>query len=128
MSDLTAPSGPDNDSRHDERVPSPDAAVPASDPGEVGRALEGASPDDSLATAAKEGSISAGEGGRAVDAESTDTLVEAEVVIGEIPDEHDISIMRWTARCTDPQHDLLGHFDSEQAASEAKRHHLSSQH
>jgi len=53
---------------------------------------------------------------------------EVEVFIEEIPDEHDISVMRWAARCSNPEHDLLGHFDSEQAARDAKDAHLASQH
>jgi len=52
----------------------------------------------------------------------------AEVFIEEIPDEHDISVMSWAARCSNPEHDLLGHFDSEQAARQAKDAHLASEH
>ena len=126
-----------NDSPHsvsDEPVsqgetPGSDEAVPASDPGQVGEALQNASPGDDLETAAEEGSISAGEGGRAADASASSTSQsDVEVIIGEIPDADDISVMRWTARCSDPEHDLLGHFDSEQEARHAKEEHLASQH
>ena len=54
-------------------APGPDEAVPASDPGQVGEALQNASPGDDLATAAEEGSISAGEAGRAADAGDSST-------------------------------------------------------
>ena len=112
-----------------EENPSPDEAVPASDPGLVGEALQNASPGDDLATAAEEGSISAGEAGRAADADDSSTSQsDVEVIIGEIPDAHDISVMRWTARCSDPEHDLLGYFDSEQEARQAQEEHLASQH
>ena len=50
------------------------------------------------------------------------------MIIGEIPDVNDISVMRWTARCSDPEHDLLGYFDSEQEALRAKEEHLTAQH
>ena len=112
-----------------EEDPNADEAVPASDPGLVGEALQNASPDDDLATAAEEGSISAGEAGRAADADNSSTSQsDVEVIIGEIPDAHDISVMRWTARCGDPEHDLLGYFDSEQEARQAQEEHLASQH
>ena len=83
--------------------------------------------DDDLATAAKEGSLSAGEGGDAADGHEAGTR-DADVIIGEIPDARDTTILRWTARCTDPDHDLLGSFDSEEAAREAKAAHLSASH
>ena len=112
-----------------EETPSPHEAVPASDPGLVGEVLQNASPGDDLATAAEEGSISAGEAGRAADAnDSSTSQSDVEVIIGEIPDAHDISVMRWTARCTDPEHDLLGYFDTEQEARQAREEHLASQH
>lgn len=110
-------------------TPRPDQAVPASDPGQVGEILRNASPGDDLATAAEEGSISAGEAGRAVDADnSRASRSGVEVIIGEIPDANDISVMRWTARCSDSEHDLLGYYDSEQEARQAKEEHLASQH
>jgi hypothetical protein len=125
-----APQGHIDDGSTPEDVspPPPDTAVPASDPGQVGKALSGASPDDDLAKAAKEGSISAGEGGAATDVGSADPGPNAEVVIGKIPDPHDLTVLLWTARCSDPRHDLLGHFDSEQAACQAKQSHIALQH
>jgi hypothetical protein len=111
-----------------EETPSPDEPVPASDPGLVGKALQNASPGDDLATAAEEGSISAGEAGRAAGAGDPTSQSDVEVIIGEIPDADDISVMRWTARCSDPEHDLLGHFDSEEEARHTKEEHLASQH
>jgi hypothetical protein len=129
MNQRTPPSPLDDGSPTEEvDPPLPDAAVPASDPGMVGKALVGASPDDDLAKAAKEGSISAGEGGGAAVVGSADPGPNAEVVIGKIPDPDDLTVLLWTARCSDPQHDLLGHFDSEQAACEAKQSHIASQH
>ena len=128
MNQRTPPSPLDDGSPTEEVEPPPlqDAAVPTSDPGEVGKALSGASPDDDLAKAAKEGSISAGEGGGAADVSSEDR--DAEVVIGKIPDPDDLTVLLWTARCSDPQHDLLGHFDSERAACEAKQSHIALRH
>ena len=73
--------------------------MPASDPGQVGETLQNASPGDDRATAAEEGSISAGEAGREVDADNSPTSRSGvEVIVGEIPDANDISVMRWTAR------------------------------
>lgn len=112
-----------------QKPPDPDENVPASDPGEVGEDLRHAAPGDDLAKAAEEGSISAGEAGRAVDGADPSTgRPDVDVIIGEIPDAHDITVMRWTARCSDPEHDLLGTFDSEQEARQAKDEHLASQH
>jgi len=86
-------------------------------------------PPDDLARAAGEGTVSAGEGGSAAYTGMSPTRRSmAEVFIEEIPDEHDISVMRWAARCSNPEHDLLGHFDSEQAARQAKDAHLASEH
>ena len=90
--------------------------------------LRDAAPDDDLTMAAAEGSISAGEGGDAADVSSADSRNDAEVIIGKIPDPNDLSVMLWTARCSDPDHDLLGHFDSEKGACEAKGSHLASEH
>ncbi len=126
---MTDPQSVSDESVSQEENSSPDEAVPASDPGLVGEALQNASPGDDLATAAEVGSISAGEEGRAADADnSSKTQSDVEVTIGEIPDAHDISVMRWTARCGDPEHNLLGHFDSEQEARQAREEHLASQH
>jgi hypothetical protein len=86
-------------------------------------------PEDDLTTAAKEGTISAGEAGRAVDGDgSPQSPSDVEVVIEETPDPHDISRMRWAARCGDHEHDLLGYFDSEQEAHQARENHLATQH
>jgi hypothetical protein len=128
MTNVSSQSSPDGPVSHD-TPPDPDDLVPASDPGQVGEALRNASPGDDLATAAEEGSISAGEAGRAVDgAGSSTSRPDVEVIIGERPDANDITVMRWTARCSDPEHDLLGSFDSEQEARQAKDAHLASQH
>lgn len=100
-----------------------------SDPGQVGEAWQNASPGDDRATAAEEGSISAGEAGRAVDADNAPTSRSGVgVIVGEIPDANDISVMRWTARCSDREHDLLGYYDSEQEARKATEEHLASRH
>jgi hypothetical protein len=128
MTNVPSQSAPDG-SVSQQEPPDPDETVPASDPGQVGEALQNASPGDDLATAAEEGSISAGEAGRAVDAASPATSrPDVEVIIGEIPDARDITVLRWTARCSNPEHDLLGHFDLEQEARQAKEEHLASQH
>jgi hypothetical protein len=128
MSTGSAQSTSDGESTSREGPPAADA-VPVSDSGEVGKALQNASPDDDLTTAAEQGSISAGEGGRAVDApDSSTSRSTVEVIIGEIPDVHDFSVMRWTARCSDDEHDLLGTFDTEKEARDAKEQHLASQH
>ena len=110
-------------------IPVQGEVVPGSDPGLVGEALQNASAGDDLVTAAEEGSISAGEAGCATGAhDSSRSDTDREVIIGEIPDTHDISVMRWTARCSDGEHDLLGYFDSEQEARQAKEEHLASRH
>jgi hypothetical protein len=104
-----------------------DGIGPASDAGQVEKAPDDVSAQGDQPTAATEGTISAGEAGRAVEASPT-AVPAVQVIIGEIPDEHDISVMRWTARCSNPEHDLLGHFDSEEAALDAKGAHLAAQH
>ena len=124
MSHPTAPSHHADGSTSGEGAsPSPETAVPPSDPGEVGKALNRASPDDDLAQAAEEGSLSAGEGGRAADVSSADPP-KVEVVIEKIPDPHDLTVLLWAARCSDPEHDLLGHFDSEEEVNDARQSHL----
>jgi hypothetical protein len=50
------------------------------------------------------------------------------IIIGEIPDAHDLSVMRWTARCTDASHDLLGYYDSRGEAEAAGQEHLDTVH
>ncbi len=49
-----------------------------------------------------------------------------EVVIEKIPDPNDLTVLLWAARCSDPEHDLLGHFGSEEEVNEAKQRHLAS--
>lgn len=106
-----------------------EAAVPASERGEVGQAIEKAAPEDEPSPPAREDSISAGEGGKAAEVEiPTASGTKAEVIIGKIPDTHDLATLLWTARCSDPDHGLLGHFDTEEAAIAAKDDHLASQH
>jgi hypothetical protein len=67
---------------------------------------------------------SAGETGEATDASGA----EAEIIIGEIPAADDPATMLWTARCTDTDHDLLGHFDTRPAAEDAGTRHLETHH
>jgi hypothetical protein len=107
----------------------PQAAVPAPEPGEVGRAIEEAAPENEPSHAAREVSISAGQGGKAAEVEiSTAGGTKAEVIIGKIPDTHDLAKLLWTVRCSDPDHGLLGHFDTQETAIAAKDDHLASQH
>jgi hypothetical protein len=57
--------------------------------------------------------FSAGEVGEAADADSAARDAGlAEVIVGEIPDAHNLAHMLWTARCTVPSHGLLGTFES----------------
>jgi hypothetical protein len=80
--------------------------------GDVG----GTDPDQTLA---------AGEGGDAVDGDgAVEDAGLTEVIVGEIPDAHNLSHMLWTARCTVPAHGLLGTFESQEEAENAKRAHL----
>jgi hypothetical protein len=82
---------------------------------------------DELRRVVAEGTFSAGETGEAVDVDVDDAARDAglaEVIIGEIPDAHDLSHMLWTARCTVPSHGLLGTFESQEEAENAKRAHL----
>jgi len=84
----------------------------------------GDSLEDRSSTGA-EGTFSAGEVGEAVDAD--DAGVDAglgDVIIGEIPDAHNLAHMLWTARCTVPSHGLLGTFETREMAEDAKRTHL----
>jgi hypothetical protein len=90
-----------------------------SDLDETGDSLE------DLSSIGVEGTFSAGEVGRAVDADEAG--VDAglgDVIIGEIPDAHNLSHMLWTARCTVPSHGLLGTFENREMAEDAKRTHL----
>ncbi len=70
--------------------------------------------------------VSAGEEGAAAD--SPITTIEVEVIVGEIPVADDPSRLRWTARCGDPDHDLLGDFETRQEAEQTKADHLQSAH
>jgi hypothetical protein len=73
--------------------------------------------------------FSAGEVGEAVDVDgAVQDAGLAQVIIGEIPDAHNLSHMLWTARCTVPSHGLLGTFESQEEAENAKRAHLLTQH
>ena len=74
----------------------------------------------------EETTFSAGEAGSA-DA-APDRSARSEVVVGEIPAAEDPTTMLWTARCSDPEHDLLGHFGSEGEAQKARVDHLESAH
>lgn len=86
-------------------------------------------PGDESATAAEEGTLSAGEAGDAVDSSLLDqTQHETEVIIGEIPDAHDPVRLLWTARCSFAGHDLLGHFDTRAEAEQAGVEHLQRMH
>jgi hypothetical protein len=72
-----------------------------------------------------EGTFSAGETGDAVDADSAgENAGLGEVIVGEIPDAHNLAHMLWTARCIVPSHGLLGTFETRETAEEAKRMHL----
>jgi hypothetical protein len=73
--------------------------------------------------------VSAGEFGDAVDVNSAaEDAGLGEVIVGEIPDANDLSRMLWTARCTIPAHGLLGTFENEEQAENAKQAHLLAQH
>ena len=41
-----------------------------------------------------------------------------DVIVGEIPDAHNLAHMLWTARCTVPSHGLLGTFENREMAEE----------
>lgn len=59
---------------------------------------------------------------------TTGAPTRAEVFVGEIPAEHDPTTMLWTARCSDPSHDLLGHFPTREDAEAARAEHLKTDH
>ena len=80
-------------------------------------------------TAISQGSFSLGETGEAVDTAGPSTDVgQAEVIVGEIPDAHEITRLVWTARCTFPPHGLLGTFPDREGAEMKKREHLLAKH
>jgi hypothetical protein len=68
--------------------------------------------------------LSAGETGEATDAAADG----AEIILGEIPAADDPTTVLWTARCTEEDHDLLGHFDTRPEAEDAGAGHLKSHH
>jgi hypothetical protein len=71
--------------------------------------------------------VPAGEAGEAAAADPpANRSDQAEVIVGKIPDVHDLAHMLWTARCT--EHGLLGHFESKDEAEHAKAAHLESEH
>ena len=68
--------------------------------------------------------FSAGETGEA----QGDSSRRPEVIIGEIPKAEDPTSMCWTARCTEPAHDLLGHFETRSEAEVVAARHMTSDH
>jgi len=77
----------------------------------------------------REGTFSLGETGEAVDtAGPSRDAGQAEVIVGEIPDQHEITRLVWTARCTFPPHGLLGTFPDRERAEQKKREHLLAKH
>ena len=73
--------------------------------------------------------FSAGEVGEAIDAEGAARDAGlAQVIVGEIPDAHNLSHMLWTARCTVPAHGLLGTFETQEGAEAAKDAHQLTEH
>jgi hypothetical protein len=69
--------------------------------------------------------ISSGDVGPAVDANGAATDAgQAQVVVAETPDTHDLTHVVWMARCTFPPHGLLGTFESQELAERAKTSHL----
>jgi hypothetical protein len=84
---------------------------------------------ESLGSPVPQDTFSAGEVGAAVDGDgAAQDAGLAEVSIGEIPDAHNLSHMLWTARCTVPAHGLLGTFERQEEAENAKRAHLLRRH
>jgi hypothetical protein len=70
-------------------------------------------------TGAEDEAVAAGESGRASGGNED---AKADVLVGEIPDEHDLSRMLWTARCH--IHGLLGTVDSREEAERIRARHL----
>jgi hypothetical protein len=68
--------------------------------------------------------VSAGEGGTADDSGDAGP----EVVIGEIPAADEPTVMLWTARCSHPDHGLLGHFRTRADAEKVRTEHIESAH
>lgn len=129
MSQMTTPSDPDVP------IPPADPDVPIPKPDPDAPPLPGAgapiaqapakSQSDEAVGAPAGAPPSAGEAGEA----SEDSISSAaEIIIGEIPDADDLSVMRWTARCSIEEHDLLGYFDSRSEAEAAGAEHFESAH
>jgi hypothetical protein len=77
----------------------------------------------------QEETFSAGEAGEAGAADGvTGGLSRTEVVIGEIPAADEPTTMLWTARCSEPTHDLLGHFGTRDEAETTRTEHLRTAH
>jgi hypothetical protein len=88
----------------------------------------GDSPEE-LGGPVPEETFSAGEVGEAVNGDgAAEDAGLTQVVVGEIPDAHRLSHMLWTARCTVPAHGLLGTFENQEEAENAKRAHLLREH
>jgi hypothetical protein len=67
--------------------------------------------------------------GDAIDANSAaEDAGLGQVIVGEIPDADDLTHMLWTARCTIPAHGLLGTFEDQAKAENARRQHLLTEH
>jgi len=76
--------------------------------------------------AEQEETFSAGETGAAEGVVGGPSATE--VVIGEIPAADEPTTMLWTARCSEPTHDLLGHFGTRDEAETARTEHLRTAH
>ena len=61
-------------------------------------------------------------GGAATDAASSSRAID--VIIGEVPAADDPTVLLWTARCSDLDHDLLGKFETRADAEQARDDHL----
>jgi hypothetical protein len=66
--------------------------------------------------------VAAGEEGATTDAASSTRAID--VIIGEVPAADNPTVLLWTARCGDPDHDLLGKFETRADAEEARDDHL----
>jgi hypothetical protein len=140
MSQLTTPSDPDTPPPPDDPgIPPPtpdveagaDTPVVAPTPGEpVDQPSNGPNPGGELAADSGEGALPSGLEGAAVSDVNNPAPSgpRAEIIIGEIPDAKDLSVMRWTARCTSDEHDLLGHYDTREEAEQAGAEHMASLH
>jgi hypothetical protein len=83
---------------------------------------------DELDEAAREGTLSAAEGTVPVPGEGVTVPPRGEVFIGEIPAAEDTTRMQLTVRCSEPSHDLLGHFETREEAESVKDDHLRAAH